>query len=257
MKPSVKWICLILLGLVVSVRIWMIAQAPSAFCFSTEHVHPDQGVVVLMAKHVLDGGEFPIFHYGQPYLGSLESFLLSIGFLVFGVNFWVIHIVPVFCFGVFCFALFLLAKNLFGSRAGFWGILWCIFATITFTEYTVMPQLGNITAPMFGTILLTITIKNLRSPDLLLKRWSYGFLGLLGGIGWWTSPMIIYYLITIAIFILLKEKTWEVIKGGSWGILLFFLGACPYFCYYVMDPQLRIIGVGEGFSIKNLKEGLP
>lgn len=257
MKSSSKLLLIVLLGLAVSVRIWMIAQAPSAFCFSVEHVHPDQGVVVLTAKHILDVGEFPLLHYGQAYLGTLESFLLSTCYLVFGNNFWVIHIVPVLCFTVFCFALFLLAKNLYGSRVGLWSLLWCVFATIPFSEYTVMPQLGNISAPMFGTILLGITIKSLRASDLFLKRWGYGLLGLLGGIGWWTSPMIIYYLITIAIFILLKEKTWEIVKGGSKGILLFFLGTAPYFSYFVMDPQLKILGVGEGFSLKNLREGLP
>lgn len=257
MNSSSKLLFILLLGLVVSLRLWMIAQAPSAFGFIAGDVHPDQGVVLLMAKHILEGGEFPIFQYDTAYLGSLEAFLLSICYLLFGINLWVIHIVPVLCFTLFCFALFLLAKDLFGTPVGFWSLFWCLFATITLSENSVMPQLGNISAPMFGTILLCLTVKILKSSDLFMKRWGYALLGLLGGIGWWTSPMMIYYLVTIPIFILLKERLKEVLKGGSGGTLLFIVGASPFFAYYALDPYRKIIGMGEGYSLKNLIEGLP
>jgi len=32
----------------------------------------DVGVVALMAKHMAEGVDFPVFFYGQPYMGSLE-----------------------------------------------------------------------------------------------------------------------------------------------------------------------------------------
>ncbi len=234
----------------------MIAQAPSAFGFDPGDAHPDQGISVLMAKHILEEGEFPIFQYDTGYLGSLEAFLLSSCYLLFGVNLWVIHIVPVVCFIFFCLALFLLAKDLFGSQVGLWSLLWCVFSTITISENSIMPQLGNISAPMFGTTLLCITIKTITSSNLFTKRWGYGLLGLLGGIGWWTSPMMIYYLITIPLFILLKERIGEILKGGSWGVFLFFVGALPFFSYYTMDPQRKILDMGVGYSLKNIKEGL-
>lgn len=257
MKLSSKWFLCILLGLVVSVRIWMIAQAPIAFGIDPGDVHPDQGVVVLMAKHIQEGGEFPIFHYGQAYLSSLEAFLLSICYFFFGIKLWVIHIVPVFCFTLFSFALYLLAKNLYGSMAGFWSLAWCIFAPIALSEYSVMPQLGNITAPMFGAILLIISLIVLESANSFMKQWGYIFLGLLGGISWWTSPMMIYFLAAIPLFILLKERSREILKRGPWGILFFFIGALPFFGYYALDPQTKIIGMGEGYSLRNLKEGIP
>jgi hypothetical protein len=257
MKTPSKLVLIILLGLIVSVRFWIIIQAPSAFGFDPGDVHPDQGVVVLMAKHILEGGEFPVFHYGQAYLGTLEAFLISFCYLLFGINLWVIHIVPVVCFTLFCFALFLLAKDLFGTQVGLWSLLWCVMAPIALTEYSVMPQLGNITAPMFGTALLGITIKSLKSSNLFTKRGGYGLLGLLAGIGWWTSPMLIYYLFAIPLFILLKERIGEILKGGLLGVFLFFVGGLPFFCYFALDPQLKILGMGEGFSLKNFKEGLP
>jgi hypothetical protein len=257
MKLLSKGLFPILLGLIIALRIWIILQAPQAFGFDPGDAHPDQGVVVLMAKHILQGGEFPIFHYGQPYLGSMEAFLLSIIYLLFGFNFWVIHIVPVLCYTLFCYALFLLAKNLIGFQCGLWALLWCAVAPLSLTEYSVMPQLGNITAPMFGTLILLITVISLKSSDLSIKRWGYGLVGLLAGVGWWTSPMLIYYLFTIPLFILIKEKGGEILKGGLWGVFLFLVGALPFFCYYELSPQTKVLSMGQGYSLKYLKEGLP
>jgi hypothetical protein len=257
MKWSTKVGFIILLGAVLMVRIWIIAQAPSAFGIDPGDVHPDQGVVVLMAKHIQESGEFPIFHYGQAYLSSLEAFLLSVCYFLFGIHLWVIHIVPVFCFAVFCSALFLMTHTLYGSLAGFWALAWCIFAPVVLTEYSVMPQLGNITAPMFGTLLLSVTLIALQTNHSATKRGGYLLLGLLGGISWWTSPMTIYYLGAIPLFILIKEQGRETLTKGTLGALFFFFGAIPFFSYYALDPQLKIIGMGEGYSIRNLKNGLP
>ena len=40
-------------------------------------LEPDEAVVGLMAKHISEGRELPVFYYGQPYLGSLEAFLVA------------------------------------------------------------------------------------------------------------------------------------------------------------------------------------
>ena len=37
----------------------------------------DEGVVGLMAMHILEGRELPVFFYGQDYLGALEAYLES------------------------------------------------------------------------------------------------------------------------------------------------------------------------------------
>jgi 4-amino-4-deoxy-L-arabinose transferase-like glycosyltransferase len=256
MKPFSKGLLFILLGLILAIRLWVIGQAPAAFGFDPGDVHPDQGVVVLMAKHIMQGGEFPLMHYGQAYLGTLEAFLLAIPYLLFGVNLWVVHLVPVVCFLVFCFALFLLARTLFSTPVGLWALLWCAFAPLPLTEYSIMPQLGNITAPMFGTIILYLAVFSLKSVAPLPKRLGYGLLGLLAGIGWWTSPMLIYYLFTVPLFMILKEKWGELLKGGLGGLVLFFIGALPFFSYYGWEPQIKIFSMGEGYSLKSLKEGL-
>ena len=43
----------------------------------------DEGVVALMARHILQG-ERPIFFYGQVYLGSIDAWLVALSFSIFG-----------------------------------------------------------------------------------------------------------------------------------------------------------------------------
>jgi hypothetical protein len=40
-------------------------------------------IVGLMGRHILQG-EFPVFFWGQPFAGTLESFLAAVLFFVFG-----------------------------------------------------------------------------------------------------------------------------------------------------------------------------
>ena len=52
----------------------------------------DEAVVGLMARHILQG-ERPIFFYGQAYMGSLDAFLIALGFSLFGEQVWVIRMI--------------------------------------------------------------------------------------------------------------------------------------------------------------------
>ncbi|MBU4429254.1 MAG: hypothetical protein KKE37_07875, partial [Verrucomicrobia bacterium] len=41
-----------------------------AACFRFS-MNSDYGIVALMAKHIVEGRDFPVFFYGQAYMGSL------------------------------------------------------------------------------------------------------------------------------------------------------------------------------------------
>ena len=48
----------------------------------TDFLDPDEAVVALMAKHIREGRERPVFYYGQPYLGAMEAYLVAAGLVV-------------------------------------------------------------------------------------------------------------------------------------------------------------------------------
>src|SRR5512140_448409 len=57
----------------------------------------DEAVVGLMARHILQG-ERPVFFYGQAYMGSLDAWLVVIGFAIFGAQVWIIRLVQTLLF---------------------------------------------------------------------------------------------------------------------------------------------------------------
>jgi 4-amino-4-deoxy-L-arabinose transferase-like glycosyltransferase len=55
---------------------------------SQTHVHSDEAIIGLMAKHILEGRYFPFYMYGQSYNAGAawEAYLAAIAFAVFGVS---------------------------------------------------------------------------------------------------------------------------------------------------------------------------
>src|SRR5207247_2455482 len=52
----------------------------------------DEGTLGLMARHIAYRGEYPIFFYGQGYMGSFEAYLAAILFHLFGPSLFVLEL---------------------------------------------------------------------------------------------------------------------------------------------------------------------
>jgi hypothetical protein len=55
---------------------------------SQTHVHSDEAIIGLMAKHIAEGRSYPFYMYGQPYNAgaSAEAYLASVPFAIFGAG---------------------------------------------------------------------------------------------------------------------------------------------------------------------------
>jgi hypothetical protein len=65
------------------------AGARFAILFASQtHVHSDEAIIGLMAKHILEGRHYPFYMYGQPYNAGAawEAYVASIAFALFGVG---------------------------------------------------------------------------------------------------------------------------------------------------------------------------
>ena len=63
--------------------------------FSTNSViDADEAIVGLMAKHILEGRPWPIFYYGQYYMGSFEALLTAVVFMLFGQSNFTLKLTP-------------------------------------------------------------------------------------------------------------------------------------------------------------------
>ncbi len=190
----------------VIVRVWLIVHTNGV-------IAGDEAMVGLQAEHILRG-EHPIYYYGQPYMGSLQMYLIA-GILFFtGPAVWAARIEPLLI------SLLLVTLTWFFSAALAKGAhlsqpvkrlfmvvstLVAAFAPLYDTVEELRTTGGYIEAftimlwLLFCAYRLTQCWSNGASARELALRWAG--IGFLIGFGFWIDPLIIYALVTIAIWI--------------------------------------------------------
>ncbi|MGH7359051.1 MAG: hypothetical protein ACREJR_09570, partial [Candidatus Rokuibacteriota bacterium] len=192
---------------VAGAHVWTIWMAPTALSFSARHVHTDNAVIVMMGKHMLEKGEFPIFYYGQDWFGSLSAVVhAAVFFVLGGIPPWPIHVAPLLFFLGFCLALYGLARDALGPAVAACALLWNVVTPVRLSEYAVTPHGGYVEALMLGTVVLWLSVRLVRAQGTWRKRGYHVLLGLAGGLAWWTSPLVIYALLAAGAFVVLRDK---------------------------------------------------
>jgi hypothetical protein len=75
-------------GLFVGIFLIVAAARFTILLASQTHVHSDEAIIGLMAKHILEGRFSPFYMYGQPYNAGAawEAYLAAVAFKLFGVG---------------------------------------------------------------------------------------------------------------------------------------------------------------------------
>lgn len=78
-------------------------------------ISTDEAWPALMGLHVLNG-EFPVFYWGQNYMGSQQAFFDAFTFMLFGVNPFAARVYPLLFSFLYVAATCLLARRLYGRE---------------------------------------------------------------------------------------------------------------------------------------------
>src|SRR6266496_6042836 len=81
---SPLWLCLLAALLI---RVWLVYHTHGV-------IDGDEAMVGIQAEHILRG-EHPYYYYGQPYMGSLEAYLMAILFAIAGPSVWMLRAEPI------------------------------------------------------------------------------------------------------------------------------------------------------------------
>src|SRR5438309_8391491 len=75
-------------ALFVGVFVLIAAARFAILSTSQTHVHSDEAIIGLMAKHIFEGSYFPFYMYGQPYNAGAawEAYLAAVAFVFFGIG---------------------------------------------------------------------------------------------------------------------------------------------------------------------------
>jgi len=217
------------------ILILLTAIAIRLFVIYTKYhsINADNCILGLMAKHILKG-EFPVFFWGQSYMGSLEAFIIALFFFFFGVSTNTMVLAMAFISLCFVISAYYLGKEIQDKK---FGILTMLFACIPpqYVFWNNLSALGGYPETLvFGNIALLLTLKIVKSETTSKKIKYYTLLGFVSGLAIWTHLLIIYYLVPIAIFLLVNEKkSFLLLKAPLASIPAFILGGLPFWIYNI------------------------
>jgi hypothetical protein len=188
----------------------------------------DEAVVGLMARHIL-AGQWPIFFYGQAYLGSLDAALVAVAFRVLGESVLVIRVVQSVLFLATILTTMVLTREM-----GF-PLLVCALAGVLIavpavgvTLYTTVSLGGYGEALLLGNLILLSTLRLIRGQASL---WGYALWGALAGFGLWVFGLTLVYTIPAAILLILADARRlprvEVLRRAAVAAAGVVLGAMP------------------------------
>jgi len=203
-----------------------------AWAFEYSHTS-DHGIICLMVKHILEGRELPVFFYGLPYMGSIEPLTSAALCRVFGMSgfwinmgtaLWAIALLPV---------VFRWGRAAGGSAAGIAALVFCVVGPPDYFQFMSWADGGYASIVFFTTIIL-FTAARMSEMEADGRRCGHGWfllLGLLAGLGWWQSPLLIPSFFVSALLLLAAMRGGVFTSRIFSGLAGFAAGSAPLWCW--------------------------
>lgn len=229
MKNAFPWWALLLVLVVALVgRGLLLASGAVGF-------HADEAVVGLMARHILEGAR-PTFFYGQAYMGSLDAWLVAVGFAALGESVMTIRVVQSVLYLLVVASGFVVAwrlsdKVIVALVAGLFmaipAVNTALYTTATLGGYNETLLLGNLIL-LFGYEAAHTQTRS---------GWQWALLGLCAGLGWWANGLIIVYMLPVAVMLLYVLLVRHAIKLApsvpyiAIALVGFIIGSAPWWVF--------------------------
>lgn len=227
-----------------------------AWCFRY-NLNPDAGVVALMVKHMAEGRDFPVFFYGQPYMGAFEPMVSAALCRLFGCSGFMV------CLGTALLGFLTLpfiyrwARDLDTRAAGIAALAWCLMGPCGYFHYQVSPRGGYAATLFFSTLVLWLSghlIVRERHGYQQASPW-YFLLGLLAGLGWWSNQLIAATLVTAASLFMLFLLPRLFVRRALAAATGFALGSLPFWWWNANHQWASFSFMGT-FGQRSVWDGL-
>ncbi len=208
------------------------------FLFATDEVlNADESLIMLMSKHIAELRNFPIFHYGNSYLGTLDNYLSVIFVKIFGLNVFSLRMTSVFLSLILILTTIKLVKTILGETEGFIAGLYIAVPPIFLLMWNVRFFIGYLDILILGNFLYYILLRFLTDFNKLQEKEKLRYLLLIGfisGLGIWSHFLFGLYIIISFVFIIVLSfykngilKKIVNLKNIFAYLFMFFVGILP------------------------------
>jgi hypothetical protein len=191
----------------------------------------DIGIIGLMSLRAL-AGEFPLFFYGQNFMGTLEVFLNLPLFLTLGASPYTLQVLPILISLIFIVLVYLLARRVSGCRVALLASLWMALPPVFLMKWNIEARSHYPLTLILGTILILLTLRIMDSRDrhpqqvVTLAAW-----GLIAGLGWWTNMLITAYILPTVFLLWVDDKKMFLKTSFLFLLGAFIAGALPFLVF--------------------------
>jgi 4-amino-4-deoxy-L-arabinose transferase-like glycosyltransferase len=200
----------------------------------------DEATMGLMGMHIAFHGEWPIFFYGQGYMGAFEAYLAAIMFRLFGVSTFTLLLGLILMYTLFLIAMYRLTCLLYSKSLALITLVFLCLGSNPLLTRELVSIGGYPETLMFGSILMLLSswLVLHYNPDVppseqRRRLWVYGAWGLVAGLGIWTHVLVAPFVLLGGILLLLF--CWRELLGWSSICLVvaLLIGALPMIIYNV------------------------
>ncbi len=154
----------------------------------------DEVMFGIMARDILNW-HFPIYYYGQSYLGTLEAYVTALLSLGMGMSGWTVQIGAFFSYALFLVTHFFLIRRLFGLPASLFSSLLLVVAPPVVWELSVKAMGGYSEILFLGALSFLLWLK-------VFSDGKQAFalpLGVSVGAALWLNPLFAVYLLPLVL----------------------------------------------------------
>jgi 4-amino-4-deoxy-L-arabinose transferase-like glycosyltransferase len=200
-----------------------------------ESISLDDATVALMAKHVLQGENWPVFFYRESYMGSLNGFHMVPALFVFGPSVLLVRLHAIAWSLLFPLSLYVLARRLYGEVAARVTLLLAALPPFLVTYYSTVAE-PHFETNTFGVILLLLALGVLGAPTEPAGTRILACLGFTAGLAAWTNVKIVVVLGPILLLLLVRDPRLPLRRGGWLLAGGFLVGSLPASLFYLLRP---------------------
>lgn len=186
----------------------------------------DEATFGLAAMHIAAGREFPIFLYGQHYMGTVESYLAAPLFVLFAPSWPLLRLPLLLLYAAFVFLSYRLTRRLYSP----WlatvtvGLLAVGSERVVRDQITTVGGRPEIKPALLGLLLVALALGRRTTRH---RWWGFALFGLLAGLCVWDDWLALPYL--AAAVGLLAAGCWRDLLGRAGPLVAggFLLGVAP------------------------------
>ncbi|MEU7843517.1 hypothetical protein AB0B39_21475 [Micromonospora sp. NPDC049114] len=224
----------------VSYRLWLLNHA-------TPPTNSDEATMGLAALHIARGEDFPVWFYGQQYMGPLEAYLAAPVFALFGPSLFGLRLPTLALYALFLLLTWRLTLRLTGDR---WFALLVVALLALGADRVVKNQLiagggyPEMNAAGAALVLLAVDLAAGR-PGWRPVRWAVW--GFLAGLLLWVDPLVLPYVVaTGAVLVGFRHRELRGRAGALLGAAA-VLGAAPLLGHSLLtgrNPLHAVLAAG-------------